>query len=106
VPIVSKEHFVTAIATQCDGHFLSSKAAYQISRKGGGIGEGLVVPVRQVRDQVLRIIRGQGEFGVFGAEMIRHGLGMGRFVITRQIEADGEGLHGSVRCLLHQGDDR
>jgi hypothetical protein len=45
------------------------------------------------------------QFGMIGAEMLRHRAGMIGLVEGLVLEADGKGLHGLSRLRLHQRDD-
>ena len=74
----------------------------EIGRNLRGIGKRLVVPFRQSRNDVERLLRGHGEFGVLGAEMARDRGGMRRLVEARNVEADRERPHRPGIGGLHQ----
>ena len=69
IAVVAGEQLVAAVARQRDGDVLARQFGDEIGRDLRGIGERLVEPVRQLRNDVERVPRLDIEFGVVGAEM-------------------------------------
>ena len=106
VAVITCEQFVAAVAGERNRDVLPRHRGYEISRDLRGIGERLVEPLGQIRNDVERLFRGHGQFGVLGAEMPRHRGSVRRFIEAFDIEADGEGLHAPSVGFLHQRHDR
>ena len=105
ITIVSGKQLVAAVAGQRHGDVLARHRRNEIGRDLRGIGERLVVPFRQARDNIERLTWRHRELGMFGPEMMRHRGGMMRLVIAGDVEADRECLDLAAARRLHQRDD-
>ena len=99
---VPGEDLVAAVAGQRHGDVLPGEARDKQRRDLGGVGERLVVDVRQLRDDGARRARRYGELGMVRPEMPGDGRRRGRLVVPALLEADREGLHRPRTLCLHQ----
>ena len=80
--------------------------AYQIRRDLGGICEGLSKHFRKLRNNSPRICFCNIKLCMLCSKMLCDLLGIGGFIISLFIHANGKALHLSLIQILHQRHDR
>src|SRR5215467_11378273 len=106
MPGVTPKTLVATITRQRHGHMPARQPRYKQRRNLRFVREWLIPHPRQFRDDSERLIRGEAELGMLGAEMTRHLSGMARFIKPSLTKANREGADSASRLGLHERDDR
>ena len=106
IPVVAAKKLVARIAGQGHGDVLAGQFHHQVGGQLRGVGEGLVVHRRQLRDQPQGVVGRQPQFGVLGAQVGGHRARVDGLVVGLFLEADGEGAHRPRAARLHQRGDQ
>ncbi len=103
---IATEQLVAAVARQRDLHSLTRQRRDQAGRQLRGIGERLVVILRDAWQQRAGVIGLDVELSVLGAKMSGDPGGVARLVVPVLAEPDREGPHRALAPRLHQGRHR
>ncbi len=106
VAVVAAEGLVPAVAGEADRDVVVGELGHHAGGELGGVGKGLVVHVGQPVHQVENVLRGDREFGVVRAQVVRDLFGVAGFVVGLGLEADGEGPDGLGGAGLHERGDQ
>ena len=104
VAVVADEALVAAVAGQRHRHELPRLAREEVRRQRAGIGVGLLVEARELREE-RDVLRAHHELVVRRPVALRHLPRVGQLVVLLVLEADREGLDRPGRGLGHAGDD-
>src|SRR5262245_16373001 len=75
IPVIAGEDLVSPVARQRDRHMTPSHLGHKVCWNFRGIGEWLVVDLRELRDDGACLGRGHVELGMFGTKMGGDALG-------------------------------
>ena len=104
VTLVAGEQLVAAVAGEADRYPAPREPGDQHARNLRGVGERLVVDLRQAPDRAHGILGADVELVVHGAEMPGHGSGPRRLVEGGVVVADREGVDAPAGLGSHQRD--
>ena len=105
--VVTEKEFVAAVAGKCGGDLFPRHGGKQKGRQGGVVAVGLVIQIRQFRQNLEQLFPGHDFAGVIRTQIVRNLPGIRAFVFAGRFKTDREGLQfASAELTLCNGADQ